>query len=253
MSAEKIERAAQMLDQAQRIVCLTGAGVSAESGVTTFRDAQTGLWSKFDPQQLASQVGFAKDPGLVWHWYMERLQMVEEAKPNPGHVALARLEQLTPMFTLITQNVDDLHERAGSHSVLHLHGRITRFRCNGCGFEYALHKRDLKRDLPPKCIQCGDWVRPDVVWFGENLPTRIVDLAWRAAERCEVMLVVGTSGVVYPAAHLPVLAQQHGAQVIDVNPDWTPISAIANLFLQGPSGEILPWVAAALETIKASK
>lgn len=248
----EIEQAAQLLQQAQRVVCLSGAGVSAESGVATFRDAQTGLWSKFDPQQLASQTGFASDPGLVWRWYMDRLQMVEKAKPNPGHLALARLEQLTPLFTLITQNVDNLHERAGSHAVLHIHGQITRFRCNHCAFEYALNPSDLERDLPPDCMRCGNHVRPDVVWFGENLPLEVIEKAWRAVERCDVMLVVGTSGVVYPAAHLPVLAQQRGAKVIDVNPECTPISELANLFLQGASGEILPQVMAALEALKAT-
>jgi len=247
-----IKRAAQILHQAQRIVCLTGAGVSAESGVATFRDAQTGLWSHFDPQQLASQAGFAKDPGLVWRWYMARLQTVEKAKPNPGHLALARLEKLTPSFTLITQNVDDLHERAGCHSVLHLHGRITHFRCNSCGAEHDLQNRDRLRSSPPTCEQCGGLVRPDVVWFGESLPTRVADLAWRAAERSEVVLVIGTSGIVYPAAQLPTVAQQRGATVIDVNPVSTPISEMADLFLQGTSGEILPQVIAALEILKAT-
>lgn len=247
-NAQSIHHAAHQLARAERIVCLTGAGVSAESGVATFRDAQTGLWSKFDPQRLASQAGFAADPGLVWQWYMARLEMVEKAMPNPGHLALARLETCVRTFTLVTQNVDDLHERAGSHQVLHIHGRIQRFRCNHCLAEHDLQPDERHHALPPTCVVCGDQVRPDVVWFGEALPGRVVDMAWRAAERCDVMLVVGTSGVVYPVAQLPVVAKQAGAVVIDVNPQCTPISELADIFLQGAGGVILPQVVDALST-----
>ncbi len=242
-----ILQAAQALARAQRVVCLTGAGVSAESGVATFRNAQTGLWSQFDAQQLASQAGFAADPGLVWRWYMDRLQTLEQTRPNPGHWAMAQLEQRIPTFTLVTQNVDDLHERAGSRSVLHIHGRITHMRCNICEFVHSLQEAERTQTMPPLCWQCGGYIRPDVVWFGEALPARITDLAWRATERCDVMLVVGTSGVVYPVAQLPLLAQQRGATVIDVNPDCTPISELADLFLQGTSGEILPQLVQALD------
>lgn len=246
VDTQQINQASQLLAQAKHIVCLTGAGVSAESGVATFRDAQTGLWSKFDPQRLASQAGFADDPGLVWRWYMARLASVENATPNPGHLALARLEMLTSAFTLVTQNVDDLHERAGSQQVWHIHGRINRFRCNYCQAEHFLQPNERQQALPPKCTFCGDQVRPDVVWFGEALPTRVVDVAWRAAERCDVMLVVGTSGVVYPVAQLPALAKQAGAVVVDVNPECTAISTLADLFLQGAGGVVLPQVMAAL-------
>lgn len=242
----QIQQAAQALAQARSIVCLTGAGVSAESGVATFRDAQTGLWSKFDPQRLASQEGFADDPGLVWRWYMDRLRTVEAAAPNPGHLALARLEALTPAFTLVTQNVDDLHERAGSRQVYHIHGRINHFRCNYCRIAYPLHLHEHAQELPPTCPHCGERVRPDVVWFGESLPGDVVDLAWRAAETCDVMLVVGTSGVVYPVAQLPSVAKQAGALVIDVNPQCTPISELADIFLQGAGGVILPQLLDAL-------
>lgn len=246
--AQRINQASQRLAQAKRIVCLTGAGVSAESGVATFRDAQTGLWSKFDPQRLASQAGFAADPGLVWRWYMARLASVETAAPNPGHLALARLETMMDAFTLVTQNVDDLHERAGSRQVLHIHGRINRFRCNYCQAEHTLRADERQQALPPKCIHCGDQVRPDVVWFGEALPRPVVDVAWREAERCDVMLVVGTSGVVYPVAQLPALAKQAGAVVIDVNPECTPLSMLADIFLQGAGGVVLPQLGAALST-----
>ncbi len=242
--------AAKLIAEAKSIFCLTGAGVSAESGVATFRDAQTGLWSNFDPAALASQDGFARDPGLVWRWYMERLTTVEQAMPNAGHQALASLEAEATRFTLVTQNVDNLHERAGSHQVLHIHGRITRFRCNLCALEHPLQLHERDQAEPPRCANCGAWVRPDVVWFGENLPGRVLDAAWRAAEHCDVILVAGTSGVVYPAAQLPLVAKQHGAVVIDINPECTPISEIADLFLQGRSALLLPQI---LEAYRCKK
>ena len=234
--------ATKLIAEAKSILCLTGAGVSAESGIATFRDAQTGLWSNFDPATLASQDGFATDPGLVWRWYMERLAVVEQTIPNAGHYAFPALEAEAARFTLVTQNVDDLHERAGSQQVLHIHGRITRFRCNLCAFKHSLQPHERHQAEPPRCGNCGELVRPDVVWFGENLPGRVLDAAWRAAERCDVLLVAGTSGVVYPAAQLPLVAKQHGAVVIDINPECTPISEIADLFLQGRSATLLPQI-----------
>ena len=251
--ARQLTQAAQTLSQARHIVCLTGAGVSAESGVATFRDAQTGLWARFDPQRLASQAGFADDPGLVWRWYSERLRMVEAAMPNPGHRALARLQELTPAFTLVTQNVDDLHERAGSQQVQHIHGRIHIFRCNYCRAEHTLQPSERTQALPPRCLACGDQVRPDVVWFGEALPEQVVEIAWRAAEACDVMLVVGTSGVVYPVAELPLLAKRAGAVVIDVNPQCNPISEFADIFLQGAGGVILPQMVDSLIDFHSNK
>ena len=248
MFQHAIAQAAAVLAGASRIAVLTGAGVSAESGVATFRDAQTGLWSHFDAHQLASQAGFNADPGLVWGWYMHRLAMVEAAQPNPGHRALAALADHVQALTLITQNVDDLHERAGSQRVLHLHGHIGRFHCNECGAAYYLGDEDRHAALPPVCRLCNGYVRPGVVWFGEMLPDRILDEAWRAAERCEVFLVVGTSGVVYPAAQLPVVAQRHGAQVIDVNTEPSLLSEFADIVLLGPSGETLPAVLAAIQS-----
>ncbi|MEZ4675438.1 MAG: NAD-dependent deacylase [Caldilineaceae bacterium] len=259
----QLQEAAELIAQAHSIICLTGAGISAESGIATFRDAQTGLWSHFDPAKLASQAGFAADPGLVWRWYMERLAAVERAEPNAGHQALAQLEALqcdavgfsleqpraypgAARFTLVTQNVDDLHERAGNRHVLHIHGRITRFRCNLCASEHPLAAVEREQAHPPTCGICGNAVRPDVVWFGENLPGRVLDMAWRAAERADLVLVVGTSGVVYPAAQLPLVAKQHGATLIDINPECTPISEIADLFLQGKSGSVLPQLLQAL-------
>lgn len=244
----EIKQAAALLKQARSIGCLTGAGVSAESGVATFRDALTGLWAHFDPQRLASQEGFAHDPGLVWRWYMERLQMVERAQPNSGHLALAHLEQRAPAFNLFTQNVDDLHERAGSRQVAHLHGNIARFRCNLCAVEHPLQPAERDAPEPPACRRCGGLVRPDVVWFGELLPAAVLAAARHVATNCDLFLVVGTSGAVFPAAELPSLARRSGATVIDVNPEPGPISDEADLFLQGPGGQILPDLLAAMRS-----
>jgi NAD-dependent deacetylase len=240
----QITQAATLLARARVIVCLTGAGVSAESGVATFRDALTGHWATFDPQQLASPQGFAADPGLVWRWYMARLTQLAQVRPNPGHLALAELARRVPSFTLFTQNVDDLHERAGSTPVQHLHGTIAGFHCNECGVDHPLSDQERTSEQPPCCTHCGGLVRPSVVWFGELLPAAVLERAWRAVAACDVMLVVGTSGVVYPAAQLPFTAKAHGAAVIAINPEPTPISAIADCFLCGPSGVILPQVVA---------
>ncbi len=239
--------AASLLTMARRVVVFTGAGVSAESGIGTFRDALTGHWSRFDPQQLASQEGFAADPGLVWRWYIERLTSVENALPNRGHAAIAVLETIFPEFTLVTQNVDDLHERAGNRNVLHLHGHIGRFHCNGCGAPYTRCAGDREAPMPPQCPFCTDYVRPSVVWFGEMLPEQEMFQAWSAAERCDVLLVVGTSGVVYPAAQLPTLARRRGARVIEVNVEESALSDIAEITLLGPSGVILPRLVDAMQ------
>lgn len=217
----------------------------------TFRDALTGLWSQFDPAALASRDGFRADPELVWRWYMERLSGVLCATPNAGHIALAELSREVPRFTLVTQNVDDLHERAAagradSLSVLHLHGEITRFRCFSCSASYELSDSQRTASTPPRCAGCGDLVRPGVVWFGEPLPMEESAKAWAAARECDVCLVVGTSGVVYPAAELPGIAKRLGAFVIDVNPEATPISEAADAFLEGRCGEILPKLVGAL-------
>lgn len=245
-----LTRAAACLAQAQRVFVLTGAGVSAESGISTFRDAQTGMWTHFDPTRLASQEGFAEDPGLVWRWYMERLGAVEQAQPNPGHKALAALETMVPAFTLATQNVDNLHERAGTRSVLHLHGSITRYHCNGCGLDHPLQDDDRRRPDPPRCPNCGAHIRPGVVWFGELLPRRVLDRCYLAAERCDVMLVVGTSGIVYPAAGLPQIAKVAGSTVIDVNLEPNAITEVADIYLEGKGGELLPGLIDALRAAR---
>ena len=236
-----LTRASEILRGASSLFVLTGAGVSAESGVPTFRDAQTGHWARFDPETLASPQGFAKNPGLVWSWYMSRLAGAETALPNAGHVALAGFEErYGEGFSLFTQNVDDLHERGGSRRVSHLHGSIARFHCQDCAAPHALGTDDRTAPSPPRCAACGGPVRPGVVWFGEMLPTGLLDTAIRLAHSSDACLVAGTSGVVRPAADLPFAARRAGKPVIEVNPEPTPITEVATVFLRGPSGVILP-------------
>ena len=225
---------------ARRIAVLTGAGVSAESGVPTFRDAQTGLWARFRPEELATEAAFRRDPGRVWAWYAERRARLQGVQPNAGHHALAAFEQRHPgRMTLITQNVDGLHQGAGSRGVLCLHGDL-----------FENRWLDVPRDCcriddacaghPPYCDRCGNLVRPGVVWFGEPLPFAALDAAQRAARACEVMLVVGTSGQVQPAGGLATLARQAGARVVVVNPEPTELDAVAHAILAGPSARLVP-------------
>ncbi|MGH3088182.1 MAG: SIR2 family NAD-dependent protein deacylase, partial [Rubrobacteraceae bacterium] len=189
------------LRKAKSVAVLTGSGISAESGVPTFRDAQTGLWENFDPMRLATAEAFERNPKLVWDWYEWRRKLVSEAKPNPGHEALAELERLVPDFTLVTQNVDGLHQESGSKNVLELHGNIRRTVCSN--EELVVEPEDFGEGVPPKCRNCGAFLRPDVVWFGEMLPAGVMESASGAARNCEILLSVGTSSLVYPAASLP--------------------------------------------------
>ena len=206
---------------------LTGAGVSAESGIPTFRD-NNGLWRQFRAEQLATPEAFARDPELIWQWYDWRREVVAAAQPNPGHLALAEMERRIPRFTLITQNVDDLHERAGSRNVLHLHGSIFIQRCLQCS-------RESTGPRPPRC-ECGGKLRPCVVWFGEALPPGVWQAAEQAVRDSDLLLVIGTSGVVYPAAGLARL----GKRVVEINATATALSDQMDETLEGPSGEILP-------------
>lgn len=225
------------LAEAERVVVLTGAGISAESGVPTFRGAG-GLWRQHRPEDLATPEAFARGPRLVWEWYDWRRARVAKAEPNPGHLALAQLERRVPDFTLITQNVDGLHQRAGSRRVLKLHGDIWTLHCLGCGLEETNHDVPL-REIPPRC-SCGGLFRPGVVWFGEALPADVLRHAMEAAAHAQVFLVVGTSAVVQPAASLPLLAQQNGAKLVEVNLEETPLSAQADASFWGKAGELLP-------------
>lgn len=219
---------------------LTGAGVSAESGIPTFREAQSGLWAHFDPLQLASREGFRADPALVWHWYAERRLRVRNAQPNAAHRALAAATSRFEAFALITQNVDGLHARAGSRDVIELHGNIMRSKCfDECGMVFS-PEATLPAGEPPRCPRCDSWLRPDVVWFGEVLDPAALERAERAAANAHIMLVVGTSGLVHPAAGLPSMARRHGAYVVVVNPGESELDGMADVRLSGAAGEVLP-------------
>ncbi len=236
MSRPEISRAAKLVVQG-RVVALTGAGVSAESGIPTFR-GPGGLWERFRPEDLATPEAFARDPRRVWAWYKWRLGIVLSARPNPAHLALAELERMGLLEAVITQNVDGLHQEAGSKRVVELHGSLRRARCTRCGLRISLEAVPSE-DLP-KCPSCGGLLRPDVVWFGEPLPSDAWEEAVRLAATCRCMLVVGTSGTVYPAASLPFLAKERGAAVVEVNVNQTPITEIAVVSLRGRASEVLP-------------
>ncbi|MGH3145402.1 MAG: SIR2 family NAD-dependent protein deacylase [Rubrobacter sp.] len=232
-----------VLGSAGRVAALTGSGVSAESGIPTFREAQTGLWERFDPKDLATPEAFARDPRLVWEWYEWRRRLVEQGEPNPGHRALVEMERWLPGFILVTQNVDGLHQRAGSRRVTELHGNILRSRCSREGITVEAYDTAAG---PPPCPRCGAPLRPDVVWFGEALPLDPMHAASAAARGCDVFLSIGTSSLVYPAAALPYEALDNGAILVEVNPGETPLTAHADHLLRGPAGEVLPRLVAAL-------
>jgi len=232
---------------AQSLFVLTGAGISAESGIATFRDAMTGLWSRFDPAQLASEEGFRADPGRVWNWYAERRDGVRAAQPNAGHRALGAFARRRPgVLTLVSQNVDDLHQRAGNTDTIRLHGDIQRDQwLDRCSRSPECETREALPGRPPSCAHCGNLVRPAVVWFGEMLPMEAIDAAQRAACSCDVALIVGTSGAVWPAAGLVSLARRSGAWVAIVNPNDSEIDDEAHVVLRSTAASILPQLLAA--------
>jgi len=229
--------ARQWIRTANAVTVLTGAGISAESGVPTFR-GDGGLWRSFRPEDLATPEAFERDPKLVWEWYDWRRQLVAKAQPNPGHKALVELEGRKPKFTLITQNVDGLHDLAGSKNLLKLHGDIWQLRCTECKNRWADRRVPLP-EMPPHC-SCGALARPDIVWFGESLPRGVWEQASEAVRSAEILLVIGTSGVVYPAADLIPLALSRNVKVIEINPDETPFSEDVDCALCGPAGVVLP-------------
>jgi NAD-dependent deacetylase len=235
-----VSEARDWVRAASGVAVLTGAGISAESGVPTFR-GPSGLWQTYRPEDLATPEAFRRDPVLVWEWYNWRRERIAEAAPNPGHLALAALERRRSRFTLVTQNVDGLHDRAGNHRILKLHGDIWRLRCLECGIDWADRRVPLPT-LPPHC-RCGGMARPGVVWFGEQLGP-VWGEAESAARNCEVFVVAGTSAVVYPAASLILVAKRSGAKVIEVNIEETPFSELVDCSLRGPSGELLPQLTA---------
>lgn len=246
MSAPGVEipdKLVEALRAARRVTVLTGSGISAESGVPTFRDARTGLWARYDPRELATPEAFARDARLVWDWYEWRRELVDGAEPNAGHLALVELERRSTGFTLITQNVDGLHQRAGNRDVVELHGNIRRAICSRERTVIDLYDKD---ERPPHCPRCGAYLRPDVVWFGEMLPAEAIRAASEAARDCDVFLSIGTSSLVYPAAGLPYEAVESGAMLVEVNPHETPVSGHADYSLRGPAGEVLPPLVRAL-------
>jgi len=247
MQPESVAEAAKILRSAQRVVAFTGAGVSAESGVPTFRGAG-GLWEGHPVEELASPRGFYADPVKVWRFYEERRRNLANVKPNPAHRVLAGWQERFARYAVVTQNVDGLHQAAGARGVLELHGSIWRVRCLGCGREREERTVPLPR-VPPLCSECGAMERPGVVWFGEFLPEVVMAAAFAAIEGCEVLVVVGTSAVVYPAAGFVEVAATAGAKVIEVNPEASSMAHFADVALRGPAGELLPLVDARLAEI----
>jgi NAD-dependent deacetylase len=250
---ELIREAAGRLAGVRTLVILTGSGISRESGIATFRDPEEGLWARYDPMELATQEGYLRNPTLVWQWYEHRFGMVEKAAPNAGHLAIARLETLLPQVTVITQNIDGLHQAAGSTDVIELHGSFRRYRCL-YGRHTGLTRADFagQSEIPPKCPRCGSLLRPEVVWFGEMLPRAALERAFDLAESCDAMLVAGTSGEVQPAASLPFYATRRGIPVIDVNPDRDNIASVADIYLRGPGGSVLPQLIQAIQDLRGA-
>ena len=232
------------LRRARRVAVLTGAGISAESGVPTFREAQTGLWAHYNPEDLATPEAFQRNPRLIWEWYAWRQQRVRQAEPNAGHRALVEMEHRIAEFTLITQNVDGLHRRAGSHQILELHGNLFRAKC--FSEDRPVESWPDGEEIPPRCPRCGGLLRPDVVWFGEMLPAAALRAAEHAAATAEIFFSIGTSALVYPAADLPLTALAAGATVVEINPQPTPLSPHVTFSLNGAAGQILPALVAAV-------
>ena len=235
MSDGSTETAVRLLAEAQRICVSTGAGMSAESGIETFRD-EDGLWSKFNPEELATPEAFERDPVKVWEWYRLRREGLASVAPHIGHRLLAEWETRGVNLTVVTQNIDGLHHRAGSRRVIELHGRLDSVRCTACDYS----QRGLD-DLgaEPRCPDCGERVRPDVVWFGETLPVAALTSAFDVVENCDLLVLIGTSGVVYPAAGFPELAHRSGARLIEINPNPTPHSSLADARIRAACGTAL--------------
>lgn len=241
-----LDEIANIAKNCRKIVVLTGAGISAESGVPTFRGKE-GLWGKFKAEELATMDAFMANPAIVWEWYNWRRDLMGKVEPNPGHYALAEMENLKDDFTLVTQNVDGLHKIAGSQNILELHGNIYRNKCVKCN---RLHNESLDIDPNdiPTCESCGGKLRPDVVWFGEMLDRVVIETAFRVSEQSELFFSVGTSAIIHPAASLPMTAKQMGATLVEVNPEETPLSYMADYSIRAKSGEYMPEL---IEKIKA--
>lgn len=243
---DSIKNAVDILLNSNRVVVSTGAGVSKESGIPTFRETQSGLWENFDPEELCTLQGFLNDPPLVWNWYQDRIKIIETVEPNPGHYALVKLEKMFDKFDLITQNIDNLHQKAGSKNVCELHGNILKYKCLE---ENTIHPiPNDTSNIPPECPDCGAFLRPNIVWFGEQLPEKEIAYAYKTSGSCDCMIVIGTSGLVQPAASLPFIAKQTAkAKIIEINPEFSAITPISDIFISGKSGEILPMIVELLE------
>ncbi|MCP3676774.1 MAG: NAD-dependent deacylase [Deltaproteobacteria bacterium] len=239
MKNDDIEEVRKRLGEARSVAVLTGAGVSAESGVPTFR-GDGGLWRNYRAEELATPQAFARDPSLVWEWYSMRRELLADIRPNPAHIALATLEEKVVDFTLITQNVDGLHAMGGSRNIVELHGNIWRVRCTGCGV--VKENRDVPIAIPPSCSKCGAILRPHIVWFGESLPGDAITTAYGALERCDLLLVIGTSGVVQPAASMASMARGAGGYVVEVNIESTPNTAVVDKTIEGKATEVVPLI-----------
>ena len=250
--ADECRMAADLLAGAGDVVVVTGAGMSQESGVPTFRGAQTGLWARYDPMDLATPAAFRRHPARVFGWYAWRLRQARAAVPHAGHRALAGMERYFPRLTIVTQNVDGLHRRAGSQDVIELHGSLEAFRCVDRGHPYAaddvmaIAPPEAAELSPPECPLCGSPVRPGVVWFGETLPMAEMERAWSLVRQCDVLVVVGTSAVVYPAAALPEVAAARGITVIEINPEPTPFTPHVTLAWSSTAAVALPRLESAL-------
>ncbi len=240
------------LAEASRVVVMTGAGVSAESGVATFRDPQKGLWSKYRPEQLATAQAFENDPVTVWQWYQWRREQLHQVAPNPGHHSLAEMELMFADFQLITQNVDGLHQKAGSSKVIELHGNIHRNQCSITNKQIGADTIDTTELQPIRSPYHKDgWARPAVVWFGESLPENKLSIAFNTSANADVFFSVGTSSLVEPAASMARLAKSNGAVIVEINPQTTPLSAVADWCLNGNSGDWLPKIVQSLQEINA--
>lgn len=245
MDNDRTRLAADLLRTAERVTALTGAGISAESGVPTFRGPD-GLWRQFRAEDLATPQAFSRDPRLVWEWYDWRRRKIASVESNPGHMILAKWENVFPQFVLITQNVDGLHAKAGSRNIVELHGNIWKTRCTRDDAVADNFETPLKT-IPPLCPSCGSLLRPHIVWFGESLDSAVISRAFAASASCDVMLVIGTSAYVQPAASLPIQARESGAKIIEINPEATPLTASADISIRGKAGDILPLIDARFE------
>lgn len=240
---------AASLKKAVKVSVLTGSGISAESGIPTFRGKE-GLWKQYRAEELASPQAFADNPAMVWGWYDWRRGLIASKQPNPGHRVLTEWESIFPEFTLITQNIDGLHQKSGSHNVIELHGSIWKLRCLEEGIITENHDPHLE-ELPPRCPQCGALLRPHVVWFGEALDMNLLQTSIEQASESDVILVVGTSAAVYPAAAIPFSAAEAGARLVEINPEHTPLSEYADWSFRGKAGEVLPIINRHLEKISS--